>query len=142
MAENGVANVIEMRRDSVVEKHRVLYLAGIADNAVVADDHLLADVGVMTNLAVAANNGWPLYHRAVLDDCSFANEYILTDKGHAFTTIPQGRFQIRVQVSLDCFQRIPRVFASVKDCCVLALAEIKQICRFEHGGRLGQSWGK
>ena len=62
VAENGVAEVIEMRHLAAVEEQGVLEFAGIAHHAVVADDDVLADVGVVADLAVLADDGGAFDH--------------------------------------------------------------------------------
>ena len=115
VAEDRVADVVEMGGDGIVEEDGVLHLAGIADDAVVADDHLLADVGVVANLAIAADDGRAFDHDPVLDHRAFADEDALADERDAFAAVVQAGAQMGLQVSLDLLQRVPGIFAAVKD---------------------------
>ena len=133
IAENGVADVVEMRGDGLVEQERVLHLAGIAHDAVVADDHLLADVGVVANLAVAADNGRAFDHRPVLDHRAFADEHPLANKRDAFAAVVQAGAEVCLQVSLNLLQRIPGIFAPVEDRRMGSLGEVEQVRWLEHG---------
>ena len=63
-----------MRRDSVIEKKRILNLTRISHNAIISDDYILTDIGVMTDLAVSANDSWTFDHDSILDECAFANK--------------------------------------------------------------------
>ena len=139
VAEDRVADVIEMGGDRVVEQERVLHLAGVAHDAVVADDDVLADVGVVADLAVAADDGRAFDHRAVLDHRAFADEDLLADERDAFAAVVQPGTEVGLEVGLDLLQRIPGIFAPVKDRRMRGLAEVEQVRWLEHGCKLGES---
>src|SRR5258708_7314249 len=101
VADDGIAHVIEVRDVGVVKQQRVFELAGIANHAVVADEDMFAHVGVMPDLAVAADDGGALDHRAVLDKRALANEHLLTDKGNALTVVPQLGAEVGLKVNSD-----------------------------------------
>jgi hypothetical protein len=133
VAEDGVADVIEVRRGGVVEQQRVFQLGGISDDAVVADDDVVADVGVVADLAIATDDGGAFDHGAVFDDGAFADEDILADERDAVAAIFQAGFEVGGEVILDLFERFPGVMAAVEDGGVFGLLQVKQIGWFEHG---------
>src|SRR5215469_12273143 len=92
----------------------------------------------MTDLAVLADDGGALNHHAILDDRTFADKNIIADEGHTVAFVFQRRFQVRLEVALDFFQRVPGVLAAVKNCGVFALLQVKQIGWLEHGRKLSE----
>src|SRR5881394_2808946 len=136
MTENGIADVIEMRDRGMVEKKNVFELAGVADHAVVPDDYMFTDVGIVANFAIAADNGGALDHRSIFYNGPFSNEHLLPDVSHAFATIAQAGTKIRFEVVLDLWESLPAVFTAFKNAGVIALREIKQVCGSEHEGKL------
>src|SRR5438552_6075384 len=136
MAQDGVADVVEVRGHGLVEKERVLDLTGVADDAVVADEDVLADVGVVADLAIPANDGRAFNHGAILNERAFANEHLFADIGHALAAVAQGRTQMGQQVSGDFWERLPGIVASLENGRVFCLDKIEQIGRLEHGATL------
>src|ERR1041385_851220 len=100
----------------------------------VSDNHLLADIGVVANFAIAADDRRAFDHGAILDHCSVANKNLLTDPGDSFAAILQGGLEIGLDVWPDLLQRFPRQFAPIEKRAMLGLRKIKQIRRLEHGG--------
>src|SRR5450759_1996705 len=140
VTENGIADIIEVRRDGVVEQNRIFYFRRIAHHAIVADDDVLADVGVMTNLAIAPDDGRAFDHRAVLHHRAFADKNLFADERDALAFILQRGLRVRLHISLDSLQRVPGVSAAFEQRRVRGLAQVKQIGGFEeHGTKLGQS---
>src|SRR5271154_7183378 len=111
VAENGVADVIEVRRLRAVEEERVFQFARIADDTVVADDDIFAKVGVVADLTVTSDDGRTFDHHAVFDDRAFANENFFADERSTFALVTKFRFQIRGNVALNLFEHVPREFA-------------------------------
>src|ERR1043165_2293384 len=99
ITQDGIADVVKMRHNSIIKQKRILYLAGVSDNAVVPDNDAFTNIGVMPNLTIAANNDRPFYHRPIFDQRAFANKDIVTDKSDPFTAIVQPGMQISLQVS-------------------------------------------
>jgi hypothetical protein len=141
VAEDGIADVIEMRCDRVVEEQRVLELGGIADGAVIADEHVLTDVGVVADLTIAPDDGRAFDHRAIFDNGPFPDENILADVGDPFAGVREAGFNMGFDVVLDLFERVPGVGAAVEKGGVFRLAQVKQIGGFEHDGKLGEREG-
>jgi hypothetical protein len=135
VAENGIADVIKVRGDCVVEQNRVFDFRGVADDAIVADDDVLADVGVVADFAIATDDGRTLDGRAVLDDGAFADKHVFADVHVRAIVRTAARFDVGVDVGLKLLERVPGVFASVKEGGVGGLAQIKQVGRLEHGSQ-------
>jgi hypothetical protein len=132
VTKNGVTDVIVVRRLRAVKKQRVFQFGRIADDAVVADDDILAQVGVVANPAVLADDGRAFDHHAVFNDRAFANENFFTDERAAFAFVAKFRFQVRGNVVLNFFERVPCEFAAIEDGGVFSLRQVKQIGWFEH----------
>ena len=56
--------------------------------------------------------------------------------------IVQCRPEMRLEIALDFFQRIPGILAATEDCHVFRLAQIEQIRRFEHLPNLSNSMAR
>jgi len=148
VAEDGIADVIEVRHLTAVEEQRVLQLGGIAHDAVVADDDVFADVGVVPDLAIFPDDGGAFDHRAVFDNRALTNKNFLSNVGLSSKTIPQRKLRRPIdkralnvggQVRLDLLERFPRVMAAVEEGGVFGLREIEQFGNREvHAGRLGE----
>ena len=138
MAEDGVADVIEVRHLRAVEEERVFQLGRIADDAAVADDDVLADVGVVADLAVLADDGRAFDERARFNHRAFADKNFFADAraGKSFGRI---LFRHLREVRFNFLERVPREFAVGKNRGVLGLREVKQVGWFEHGARLMNS---
>jgi len=93
----------------------------------------------VADLAIFPDDGRAFDHRAVLDNRSFADENFFADERAAFAFVAKFGFKIRGDIGFDFLERFPREFAAVEDGGVLGLLEIKQVGRFEHDGRLGQT---
>ncbi len=126
VAEDGVADVIEVRHLRAVEEQRVLQFGRIADDAAVADDDVLAEVGVVANLAIFPDDGRAFDHRARFDDGAFADKNFFADAraGKAFGRI---LFRLSREVGFDFLERVPGVLAAVEDGGVFGLREVKQV---------------
>src|SRR5579859_2889239 len=138
VAEDGVADVIVVRRLGVVEQKRIFQFGRIAHHAVVADDDIFAEVGVVANFAVFADDGRAFDHHAVLQDRAFADEHLFADVRPAFALVAQFRFQIGGEIPLNFFQRLPGKFAAVKNGGVFGLVEVKQVGWFEHAVKVAK----
>jgi len=135
VTEDGVADVIEVRRLRAVEEQRVFQFGRIAEDAAVADDDVLADVGIVADLAILADDGRAFDHRAGFDDCAFADKNFFADAraGKSFWRI---LFWHAGEVTFNFLERVPREFAIGKNRGVFGLREVKQVGWFEHDGKL------
>ena len=125
VAENGIADVIEMGRGGLIEQKRIFQFGRIADNTAVADDDVFADVGVVADLAIFSDDGRAFNHRAVFDDGVFADKNFFTDVSAAFALVAEFGFEIFGNVFLDFFERVPGESAAVENFGVFGLAQIK-----------------
>jgi hypothetical protein len=138
VAENGIADVIEMRRAGVVEEDRIFNLARIAHDAAVAKDDVFAEIGVVADLAVPADDGWPLDHHAVLEHRAFADKNVLADVRYAFAGVIETMLHVRGEVTFNFFEGVPGILAAVKDRGVFGLRKVKQIGWLEHARKLSE----
>ena len=138
VAENGVADVIEVRRLRAVEEERVFQFGRIADDTAVADDDVFAEVGVVADLAIFSDDGRAFDECAGFDDCAFADENFFADAraGKSFGRI---LFRHAGEVAFNFLERVPGEFAIGKNRGVLGLREVKQVGWLEHGARLMNS---
>ena len=135
VAEDGVADIIEVRHLRAVEEERVLQLGRIADDAAVADDDVLAEIGIVANLAIPADDGRAFDHRAGFNQRAFADENFFAD-ARARKSFGRGLFRHLRDVGFNFRQRFPCEFAAVEDGGVFGLREVKQVGWLEHGARL------
>src|SRR5947207_6442277 len=133
MADNRVADIIEMRHLAVVKHENVLEFAGVAHHAVVSDDDVLAHVGTVANLAVFPDDGRAFDHGAVLHHRALADKNLVANPRRARAFIEQTRAQVAAQIVLQLAERLPGVFAAVEQRSVRCLRKLEQIGRLEHG---------
>src|SRR6516162_3655375 len=119
--ENGIAYIIKMRHRGVIQQQRIFDFACVADDTMVANNNLLSNVGVVTDLAVAANDCRPFDHRTVLDHSSLADKDPFPNEGDAFAVVVKPGAQCGAQVFLELWQSIPSVPAVFKNRSVLCL---------------------
>ncbi len=105
----------------------------------VAHDDVLANVGVVADLAVFPNDGRALDHRAVFDDSTLADNDKVADVNPGARVAVRGRADMRIDVGLEFFQGVPGVLAILKDGGVTCLFQIEQITGFEHERKVIES---
>jgi hypothetical protein len=88
----------------------------------VANNHFLADVSIVPNLTIPADDRGPFDHRAIFHHRALANKYVLPNKGSTLTAIEQSRFQMSLKILFDLFQGIPGIGATFEDLCMVGLA--------------------
>src|SRR5437763_1777832 len=116
-----------MRDGASVEQNGVLDFTRIADDAIIANDDEVTDVGVVADFAILPDDGRPLDHRAVFHHGALADENVFPDEGFAIATITQVRARVGGNVFLQLLQRVPRKLAVSEKRAMLRFAEIKQI---------------
>ncbi len=102
----------------------------------VAHDDVLAQVGVVADFAIPPDDGRAFDHHAVLDHRPFADEHILPDMHARVSRAARPGLDMRFDVGLEFFQRLPGMLASLEQLGVRGLAQIKQIARLEHRFKL------
>jgi hypothetical protein len=125
MAQDGIADVIEVGHLAMVEQHDILELARVAHHAVVPHDHVFPEISVVPDLAVPSDDGRPLNHHAILHHGAFADINFGPDESPAFATIAQFRPDVAFQIITDSFQRLPGVFTTVEDRGVRRLLQVE-----------------
>ncbi len=75
VAENRVADIVEVRNLGLVEDEAVFKFRGISCHDSVAEDHIFADVTPISNLTVLADPSWTFDHGPLFDDRAFADKY-------------------------------------------------------------------
>src|SRR5947207_9255859 len=108
-SKNRIADVIKMRHLSFVENDAVLEFARIAHYDAVANDDVLADVAAAADLAIFADPGRSFQDRALFDNRAAANEHTAADERTADELAEYRRFQAKLQISRDLFERIPDI---------------------------------
>ncbi len=136
VAEDGIADVIEVRRAGIVEQDGVFDFRRVAHHAPIAKDDLFAKIGVVADVTVAPDNGRSFDHDAVLQHRAFADKHLFTDEGPAFGTMVQRGAQICREVGLEFLQRVPGKFTTVKKRGVPGLLQVEKVARFEHASKL------
>src|SRR6266404_3570887 len=108
-SKNRIADVIKMRHLSFVENDAVLEFARVAHDDTVADDDVLADIAAAADLAILADPGRSFQDRTLFDNGAAANEHIAADERTTNELAEHGRFQTKLQITRDLFERIPDI---------------------------------
>src|SRR6266852_5197050 len=106
-SKNRIADVIKMRHLSFVENDTVLEFTRVAHNDAIADDDILAHVAAAADLAILADPGRSFQNRALFDNRAAANEHIAADERAADELAEYRRFQTKLQITRDLFERVP-----------------------------------
>jgi len=108
VAEDRVADVIEVCRVGTIEQQRVFQFGRIADDAAVADDDVFADVGVVADLAALADDGRPLIIAPSSMTVPSPMKTLSPINALPSSRIADyaGRFQIGGDVALNFFERV------------------------------------
>jgi hypothetical protein len=101
IADDRVADVIEMGRLRFIKNDRVLELAGIAENAAGTDDDIFPDVATVANFASFSDPGRSFDHRALLDNRPLADENGAADEWLAYEAALHRRLEAELQVTGD-----------------------------------------
>ena len=133
VAEDRVANIIEVRNLGLVEDEAVFKFRGIPSHNPIAEDHIFADVTSVPNLAVLADPSRAFDHGPLFNHCSFANKYSTAHERLADETAMETGFHAELEISRDLRQNIPYMFSVLKKGLVFAMAEIKKFVDGKHG---------
>ena len=104
-----------MRGLGVVEEQGIFDLGRVADHAIIANDDVFADVGIMAYPAIAADNGRPLDHDTVLQQGAFADENLFADESLPFAAVVQTRSQMGGQKGGNFRQYLPGITATLEN---------------------------
>jgi hypothetical protein len=94
----------------------------------------LANVGIVADLAIAADDGRADDHHAVLQHGALADGNALANICGALAAIEQLRARAGGQVGGDFGQRLPGEFAALEERGMFRLGQVKEFTRLEHSG--------
>jgi len=121
-----------VRHLAAVEHHAVLELAGVPEDAVVADDHVFPNVAARADLAVSPDPCWAFDHCPRFQRGAFINEDILRDEGSLRHLHAHFALQPEIQILLDPRQRRPHGRVIREKDAMLRVFQIKVVAGREH----------
>jgi hypothetical protein len=80
MTKDRIADVIEVRHLHFVEQDAILKFARVTHHHAVSGNHIFAHVTTTADAAIFTNPRRAFEHRALLDDCSSADENMIADE--------------------------------------------------------------
>src|SRR5438876_2026769 len=132
MTKDRVANVIEVRHLYVIKKNAILEFAGVSHHHAIASDHVLAHVATAADPAIFTNPCRAFQKRTLLNDCSFADEDMVTDERLAHQFAQNAGFQSKLEITGDLFKRVPDVILVLEQLRMCRVFEVKIISGHEH----------
>lgn len=129
VAEDGVADVIEVGNLCPVEDDAIFELTGVSENNFVADDDVFADVTTGANMTAVADPGGSFDHGALLDDRAVADVNGIADEGAAHLFAVDGGLQAELQIGGNERQCFPNVCDLVKKRPVVGVGQIEIFVR-------------
>jgi len=114
IAQNGIANIIKVRHLRLVEEDAVFEFAGISHHHPVTHDHVFAHVTAAADPAVFADPCRSFQHRALFDNRAASDKNVTTDERFTDHFAEQGRFQTKLQIARDLFERVPDMLLVLK----------------------------
>ena len=133
VAEDRVADIVEVRNLGLVEDEAVFKFRGIPGYNSVAEDHIFADVTPIPNLTVLTDPSRTFDHGSLFDHCPFADKYRAAHERLADEAAMETGLQAELQISRDLRQNIPDMLGVLKKGLVFAVAEIKKFVDGKHG---------
>ena len=127
LPEHRIADVIIVRHLDSIEQDRALDLARVADHAILADDHVAAQVGTVPYLAILTDDCGRLYSRAIGDADVLADEYSLLYLAIALGRVPKKLFDDL----LNSRDQLPRVFALAGIRCEIGRQAVEKRLYFD-----------
>ncbi len=91
VTHNGITHVVEVWDLRLIKNDGVLELAGVAQDASGADDHILSDITSTADFAVFPDPRRPLDHGSLLDDCAASDEHSAADERFPDHSAVNGR---------------------------------------------------
>jgi hypothetical protein len=91
----------------------------------IPDHDVLPQIGIVSDLAVAANNCGALDHRPIFDERSLTDKNLLADESNPFTMVPQCGPQVLLDITLYLGKRFPRIMATLEQSGVFRLAQVE-----------------
>ena len=133
VAEDRVADIVEVRNLCLVEDEAIFKFRGIPGHDSIAEDHIFPDVTPIPNFAVLADPSWTFDHGSLFDDCAFADKNSAAHERLADESAVYARFETELQIVGNFWQHIPDMLCVFKKGLVLAVAEIKKFVDGKHG---------
>jgi hypothetical protein len=127
VAKYGISHIIEMWHLGPVEDQTIFKLARISCHDAVSDDHILADVTPIPNLAILSNPSRTFDHGTVFNDRALANKHLRPKKGLTNQGAKHRRLQTELQIRANFFQGLPDGLHIVENDRVVGLLEIKKL---------------
>src|SRR5690242_13698696 len=130
-AENGIADIIEMRDLCFVAHDAILELARVPHHHTVADDDVLAHVTTTADMTLFANPSWTFYDGALFNDGATADENSTADERLSHQLTEHGGLQTKLQITRDLFERVPNERLILKQLRVDGVLECYELGRRE-----------
>src|ERR1043166_5224788 len=121
-----------MRHLRIVENDAVLELARVAHRDAVADNDVLTHVTAAADLAVLADPCGAFQDRALFDNRTAADKNIVADERFADQLAEHRRFQTKLQIARNLFERVPDVILVLEQFRMRSVFEAQIIGRREH----------
>ena len=80
-AKNSISRIIHVRNHHLIEEQALLEFGAMPDHTLIPHDHVGADVGMMTDLAIAANDRRPENDSSRFNASPLSNRYVFPHKG-------------------------------------------------------------
>ena len=129
VAEDGVADIVEMRRLDVIKQDNVFQLAGVADDGVLAHDRIAAHKGALAQLGAVVNDAGA-GDIGTVKDLGIARD---PDVLAALLVLlcRERRAELKNKIS-DLRQRLPRIGLARKQRGRNRLAQVEQVLYRHH----------
>jgi len=130
-AENGIADIIEMRHLRFVAHDAILEFARVPHYHAVADDDVLAHVTATPDMTLYANPSRSFYDCALFNDGAAADEDSAADERFSHRLTEHGGLQTKLQITRDLFERVPNETLIFKQLRVDGVLECYELGRRE-----------
>ena len=127
VAENRIADIIEMGDLGAVEYHAIFKLTRIAKDYPVANDHTFADVTATSDLAIIPDPGWSFNGRTVFNNRPVPDIDHFADKGPSEQTSVDSWIEPKLKITGDLLQDIPDLGRVIEECPMLCLAQVEVV---------------
>ncbi len=138
VADNGIADVIEMRDFRFVEDDRVLEFARVAHGDAVADDDIFADIAAVADFAALADPRGAFDHGAVLDDGALADEDGAGDERLADEAAVDRGLQPELEIAADLLESVPGVEGVLEELAMIGMIQVEEGFGSKHGRGRGK----
>src|SRR6185369_14118366 len=135
VAKDRIAAVAEVGNLRLIKDDAVLEFAGISHHHAVADDDVFAHVTSGAQMAVFADPGRALEHRALLDNRAPPNENRVAHIGFTNQLAEHGGLEPKLEVTRNLSERFPDIFFRLEEFRMLGVLELKIFGRGEHIAR-------